>query len=158
MFPKPRIEMLQWLGEQSYVVNSYIVPSVFLFFSLFPYFFHGKIIKITFLLHKVLLTNLIVIFQMQIWGFNLELLLSFNCISFSGELVLVCNLYNLYNYGDFCSGNHRALYIMYLNFSVYLNILLLQNTSRYSYTKLQFENRRLLKIYLHTLNNFKYLC
>lgn len=52
----------------------------------------GKKKKISFFLHKVLLTNLIVIFQMQIWGFNLELLLSFNCISFSGELVLVCNL------------------------------------------------------------------
>lgn len=86
------------------------------------FFFHRKIMKITILLHKVLLTNLIVILQMQIWGFNLELLLSFNCISFTGELVLLCNLYNLYNYGDFCSGNHRALDIIYLNFSIYLNI------------------------------------
>ena len=137
MFPKSRIEMLRWLGKQSYSVNNYIVPSVFLFCSLLPLFFHGKKIKTTFLLHKVLLTNRIVIFQMQIWGFNLELPLSFNCISFSGELVLVRNLYNLYNYGDFCSGNHRALDIMYLNFSIYLNILLLQNTSRYSYAKLQ---------------------
>lgn len=138
MFPKSKTEVLQWLGEQSSTVNNYIVPAVYLFPSLFPLFFHEKIRKITFLFHKVLLTNLNVIFQMQIWGFNLELLLSFNCISFRRELVLVCNLYNLYNYGDFCSGNHRTLDIMYLKFSVYLNILLLQNTSRYSYAKLQY--------------------
>lgn len=137
MFPKSRTKMSQWLGEQSCTVNKYIFPSLFFSYFLFHLFFlEKKITKITFILH-VLLTNLTVIFQMQIWGFNLEPLLSFNCISFSGELVLVCNLCNLHNYGDFCSGNHRAVDIIYLKFSVYLNTLLLQNTSRYSYAKLQ---------------------
>lgn len=123
MFPKSRTKMSQWVGDHSCTVNKYIVPSLFFSYFLFHLFFLEKITKITFFLHKVLLTNLIVIFQMQIWGFNLEPLLSFNCICFSGELVLVCNLYNLHNYGDFCSGNHRAVDIIYLKFSVNLNTL-----------------------------------